>query len=306
MFAFLIRRILQTIPVLFGITIVVFLIMQMVPGDPALLIAGEGATDEQLEQIRQQLGLDQPLTVQYFDYIKNVLQGDLGVSLRSNRAVSDEIMTRLPITLELAFWSILLSIVVGLIAGIITATNHRSFKDIGIMIAALIGVSLPNFWLGIMLILMLSVKFQIFPVSGWGSFSHLVLPVITLGTSGAAIIARMTRSSMLEVIRQDYIRTAQAKGVKQKYVTYKHALKNALIPVITVVGLQFGTLLGGAVLTESVFAINGLGRMIVEAIRMRDFPLVQGSILVVSILFVAVNFLVDLSYRFVNKKVDLN
>jgi len=157
-----------------------------------------------------------------------------------------------------------------------------------------------------MLILFFSVKFQIFPVAGWGSLSHLVLPVLTLGASGAAIIARMTRSSMLDVIGQDYIRTARAKGIKERYVIYKHALKNALIPVITVVGLQFGTLLGGAVLTESVFAINGLGRMIVEAIRMRDLPLVQGSILVVSILFVVVNLIVDLSYRFINKKVDLN
>lgn len=306
MFGYLIRRILQTIPVLFGVTIVVFLIMQLVPGDPALVLAGEGATEEQLEQIREQLGLNKPLAVQYIDYVKNVLQGDLGTSLRSNRPVLDEIMTRLPVTLELAVWSILLSIIFGLIAGIISATNHRSFKDIGIMIIALLGVSLPNFWLGIMLILFFSVKFQLLPVAGWGSFSHLILPVLTLGASGAAIIARMTRSSMLDVIGQDYIRTARAKGLKERYVIYKHALKNALIPVITVVGLQFGTLLGGAVLTESVFAINGLGRMIVEAIRMRDLPLVQGSILVVSILFVTVNFIVDISYRFINKKVDLN
>ena len=174
------------------------------------------------------------------------------------------------------------------------------------MIIALLGVSLPNFWLGLMLILFFSVEFLIFPVAGWGTFMHVVLPAITLGTGGAAIVARMTRSSMLEVIRQDYIRTAKAKGVKEKVIIYKHALKNALIPVITVVGLQFGALLGGTVLTESVFAINGLGRFIIDSIRMRDFPAVQGSILIVSIIFVLVNLTVDISYRFLNKRIDLN
>jgi len=306
MFNFIVKRIFQTIPVLIGVTVVIFLIMQMVPGDPAVLLAGESATEEQVQQLRNQLGLNDPLYVQYFDYIKNVFQGDLGTSIRSNRPVIDEIMVRLPVTIELAFWSIVVTIVLGLLAGVIAATNQRSFKDVGIMIVALIGVSLPNFWLGLMLILFLSVQFQIFPVAGWGSFAHIVLPAITLGTSGAAIVARMTRSSMLEVVRQDYIRTAKAKGVKKKYITYKHALKNALIPVITVVGLQFGALLGGTVLTESVFAINGLGRMIVDAIRMRDLPLVQGSILVVSLLFVLVNLIVDISYKFLNKKVDFN
>lgn len=174
------------------------------------------------------------------------------------------------------------------------------------MMVALLGVSLPNFWLGLMLIIYFSVGLQWFPVAGWGTFSHIILPAITLGTGGAAIVARMTRASMLEVIRQDYIRTAKAKGVRQRLIIYKHALKNALIPVITVVGLQFGALLGGTVLTESVFAINGVGRLIIDAIRMRDLPLVQGSILFVSVLFVIVNLLVDLSYRFLNKRVELN
>ncbi|MEQ6390887.1 ABC transporter permease [Bacillaceae bacterium S4-13-58] len=306
MFVFIIRRLLQTIPVLLGVILVVFLIMKMVPGDAALLLAGEGATDEQVAQLRTQLGLDEPIFVQFFSYIKDVLQGDLGTSLRSNRPVLDEILVRLPVTLELAFWSIIITVVLGLFAGIISATKQNSFQDIGIMVVALIGVSLPNFWLGLMLILYFAVQYQIFPVAGWGSFAHIILPAITLGTSGAAIVARMTRSSMLEVIRQDYIRTAKAKGVKQKYITYKHALKNALIPVVTVVGLQFGALLGGTVLTETVFAINGVGRMMVDAIRMRDLPLVQGSILIVSVIFVLVNFLVDVSYRLLNKRVDLN
>ncbi len=306
MFVFIIRRLLQLVPVLFGVTLVVFLIMQMVPGDPAVLLAGESATPEQVELLRHKLGLDQPLMVQYANYMGGVLQGDLGTSIRSNRPVLDEIMVRFPITFQLALASIFVTVVLGVFAGIISATKQYSFSDISIMIIALLGVSLPNFWLGLMLILLFSVKFLIFPVAGWGTLMHVVLPAITLGTGGAAIVARMTRSSMLEVIRQDYIRTAKAKGVKQKVIIYKHALKNALIPVITVVGLQFGALLGGTVLTESVFAINGLGRFIIDSIRMRDFPAVQGSILIVSIIFVLVNLTVDISYRFLNKRIDLN
>jgi len=306
MFVFIIRRMLQMIPVVLGVILVVFLIMQMVPGDPAVLLAGESATKEQVAQLRDQLGLNQPLYMQYFEYVKNVATGDLGTSVRSGRPVAQEIFTRLPVTVELAFWSIIVTTVLGLLAGIISATKQYSISDISIMIVALLGVSLPNFWLGLMLILGFAVNFQIFPVSGWGSFMHVVLPAITLGTAGAAIVARMTRSSMLEVISQDYIRTAKAKGVKETYIVYKHALKNALIPVITVVGLQFGALLGGTVLTESVFAINGLGRLIIDAIRMRDLPVVQGSILVVSILFVIVNMFVDIAYRLLNKRVDLN
>ncbi len=306
MFVFIIRRMLQMIPVVLGVILIVLLIMQMVPGDPAVLLAGESATQEQVEQLRNQLGLNQPLFIQYIDYVKDVATGDLGTSVRSGRPVAEEIFTRLPITIELAFWSVLVTTVLGLFAGIISATKQYSLSDVSIMIVALLGVSLPNFWLGLMLILAFAVNFQIFPVSGWGSFMHVVLPAITLGTAGAAIVARMTRSSMLEVISQDYIRTAKAKGVKETYIVYKHALKNALIPVITVVGLQFGALLGGTVLTESVFAINGLGRLIIDAIRMRDLPVVQGSILIVSILFVIVNMFVDIAYRLLNKRVDLN
>jgi peptide/nickel transport system permease protein len=306
MFTFLIRRILQIIPVLFGVSLIVFLIMQMVPGDPAQLVAGEGATEQQIQSIRHDLGLDQPLYVQYFHYAGHLIQGDLGQSIRTGRPVLDEILARLPITMELAFWSILITIVLGVLAGIIAATKQNSFTDVGVMILSLIGVSLPHFWLGIILILYFCVQLQWFPVAGWGSFAHVILPAITLGTGGAAIVARMTRASMLEVIRQDYIRTAKAKGVHERLIIYKHALKNALIPVITVVGLQFGSLLGGTVLVESVFAINGVGRLIVDAIRMRDLPLVQGTILFVSVLFVIVNLLVDLSYRMLNKRVELN
>lgn len=306
MLMFIFRRILQLIPVLFGVVFVVFLIMQMVPGDPALLIAGEGASRETVEQIRHQLGLDKPFIMQYFSYIGNILQGDFGVSIRSNRPVLDEVLIRLPITIELALCSIVITVVIGMIAGIISATKQYSWTDVSIMIIALLGVSLPSFWFGLMLIFYFSVQIQIFPVSGWGTWMHMVLPALTLGASGAAIVARMTRSSMLDVIRQDYIRTARAKGVKERVVIYKHALRNALIPVITVVGLQFGALLGGTVLVESVFAINGLGRLIVDAIRMRDLPMLQGGVLIASVIFVLVNLIVDILYRHFNKRIELN
>jgi peptide/nickel transport system permease protein len=306
MFVFIIRRIFQMIPVLLGVTLVVFLIMQLVPGDPAVLLAGEGATEEKIQQVRQQLGLDRPLAVQYIDYVLDVAKGDFGESIRTNRPVIDEIMTRLPVTIQLAFVSIIVTVVLGLIAGVVSATKQYSLSDITLMIIALLGVSLPNFWLGLMLILYFSVKLHLFPVAGWGTWQHMVLPAITLGTAGAAIVARMTRSTMLDVIRQDYIRTARAKGVKERVIVYKHALKNALIPVVTVVGLQFGSLLGGTVLTESVFAINGLGRLIVDAIRMRDLPMVQGAVLVVSVIFVCVNLCVDIVYRLLNKRIELN
>ncbi|TQR17744.1 nickel ABC transporter permease [Psychrobacillus soli] len=303
---FIIKRLMQTIPVIIGVTIVVFVIMQLVPGDPAVLLAGEGATKETIEALRQQLGLHQPLYIQYFDYVSNLLRGDMGFSLKNNQPVLQEIMTRLPITLELAIFSTLITIVLGMLAGIVSAIRPYSILDTVVMVVALLGISLPSFWFGLMLMYSFSVKLQIFPVAGWDSMLHIVLPAFTLGAGGAAIVARMTRSSMLEVIRQDYIRTARAKGVKERVIIYKHALRNALIPVITVVGLQFGALLGGTVLVESIFAINGLGRMIVDAIRMRDLPVVQGGVLVASLVFVVVNLIVDILYRLFNKRIELN
>lgn len=303
---FIAKRLMQTVPVVIGVTIVVFVIMQLVPGDPAVLLAGEGATEATIEALRVQLGLHQPLYVQYFDYIGSLLQGDMGVSLKNNQPVLQEIMTRLPITLELAIFSTLITIVLGMLAGIISAVRPYSLLDTVVMVVALLGISLPSFWFGLMLMYTFSVKLQIFPVAGWDSMLHIVLPAFTLGAGGAAIVARMTRSSMLEVIRQDYIRTARAKGVKERVIIYKHALRNALIPVITVVGLQFGALLGGTVLVESIFAINGLGRMIVDAIRMRDLPVVQGGVLVASLVFVVVNLIVDIMYRLFNKRIELN
>ncbi|WNS76689.1 ABC transporter permease [Bacillus sp. DTU_2020_1000418_1_SI_GHA_SEK_038] len=307
MFIYILRRLIQTIPVMIGVTLAVFLMMHLIPGDPAQIMAGENANPEQVEQMRENLGLNDPLYEQYFRYVSNAVQGDLGTSIRTNRAVSNEIFdSRFWITVQLAVFGTVLAVLGGLIAGIVSATRKGSLADISLMLVALFGFSMPNFLLGIMLIYFFAVNLGWLPVVGWGSFEHMILPVITLGTVGAAIIARMTRSSMLEVIDQDYIRTAYAKGVSDRLVIYKHALRNALVPVVTVVGLQFGGLLGGAVITETVFAINGLGRLIIDSIRAHDFPMVQGTILVCAVLFVIVNTLVDVTYRFINKRIDLN
>ncbi|MCP3740086.1 nickel ABC transporter permease [Rossellomorea sp. BNER] len=306
MIFYIFRRLLEVIPVVFGVTLVVFFIMQMVPGDPAVILAGEGASKEAINLLRDELGLNRPLYVQYGDYILNVFQGDFGTSLKSQQPVLQEVMARLPITIELAFYSTLITIVLGMTAGIISAVRPYSATDITVMIVALLGISLPSFWLGLLLMYIFSVQLQILPVAGWDSILHIILPAFTLGVGGAAIVARMTRSSMLEVVRQDYIRTARAKGLKGIVIIYKHALRNALIPVITVVGLQFGALLGGTVLIESVFAINGLGRMIIDSIRMRDLPMVQGGVLIASLVFVFVNLFVDILYRFFNKRIELN
>lgn len=306
MILFLVKRLLQTIPVIIGVTLVVFLIMQMVPGDTAQILAGEGASQETVENLRKEYGLDQPLHVQYIDYMQGVLQGDFGTSLRNNQSVYSEIMARLPITVELAFYSTLITIILGVIAGIASAVRPNSASDMTVMVIALLGISFPSFFLGLLLMYIFSVQLGWLPVAGWDSVLHMILPAFALGASGAAIVARMTRSSMLEVVRQDYIRTAKAKGLNSYLIIYKHALRNALIPVITVVGLQFGALLGGTVLIESVFAINGLGRLIVESIRMRDLPMVQGGVLVASLVFVFVNLLVDILYKFFNRRIDLN
>ncbi len=312
---YIIRRLLQTIPVLIGVTILVFSLMHLVPGDAAKIIAGEGASDQTVENIRERLGLNDPLYVQYGTFVGNAVQGDLGSSIRSGRPVMDEIASRFWITFELAFYSTIVAVFLGLIAGIISAVRHYTLTDVTVMIIALFGLSMPNFWFGLLLIQWFaignwmpeSLEFLKMRPSGWGDdWRQVVLPVLTLGTGGAAIIARMTRSSMLEVIGQDYIRTARAKGLTERIVVYRHALKNALIPVVTVVGLEFGGFLGGAVLTETIFAINGMGRLTIDAIRTRDFPMVQGTVLVISVLFVVVNLLVDVSYRYLNKRIDLN
>ncbi|MFW5826861.1 MAG: ABC transporter permease [Alkalispirochaeta sp.] len=304
---YLARRLVQMIPVLLGVVFLVFMLLHLVPGDPAIIMAGERASPEQLELMRERLGLNDPIIVQYGRYLGNALQGDLGVSVRNDRPVTQEIFNqRYGITLQLAGMSVLLAIFIGVTAGVVSAVWRYSIFDTLIMLLALFGLSMPNFWLGIMLIYWFSVQLPVLPAAGWGDMAQAILPVVTLGTGGAAVIARMTRSSMLEVINQDYIRTARAKGVREAVVINKHALRNALIPVVTVVGLQFGFFLGGSVLTETVFAINGLGRMMVAAINARDFPVIQGGVLVASVSFMAVNLVVDVTYKFLNKRIELN
>ncbi|MDW7738640.1 MAG: ABC transporter permease [Bacillota bacterium] len=306
MLQFFVRRLIQTIPVVIGVTILVFSLMHLIPGDPAQIIAGEAAPAAQVEAIRERLGLNDPIPIQYLRYMGNLLQGDLGQSIRSSRPVTGEIQARFWITMRLAIYSMVVSIFIGLIAGVISAVRKYSLLDSLLMVVALFGLSMPNFWLGLMLIKYIAIELALVPPSGWGTWQQAILPVLTLGTGGAAIIARMTRSSMLDVINQDYIRTARAKGLKERVVIYKHGLKNALIPVVTVIGIEAGMLLSGTVLAETVFAINGMGRLAIDAIRARDFPLVQGIVLVFALTFVLVNMLVDISYRYLNKRIDLN
>ncbi|MFD2654614.1 ABC transporter permease [Gracilibacillus thailandensis] len=306
MFQFIVRRIIQLIPVLLGVSIIVFSLMHLTPGNPAQIIAGESAPKETIEQIENRLGLNDPIPVQYFNFVKDAVMLDFGSSWRTSLPVSQELWPKFWVTFELAVYSTIFSVFLGLIAGIISAVRQYSFADVGIMLVALFGLSMPNFWFGLMLMQWFSIKLGWLPPTGWGSPEQVILPVITLGTMGAAVVARMTRSSMLDVISQDYIRTARAKGLKERVVIYRHALKNALIPVVTVIGLQFGSLLAGAVLTESVFAINGMGKLIIDRILARDFPVVQAAVLIIAVVFVFVNLIVDISYKFLNKRIDMD
>lgn len=303
MHKYILRRLLLLIPVILGVTFIVFTIMYFTPGDPAQLILGESAQPEAIEALREEMGLNDSFIEQYFRFVTNAVKGDFGRSYTTKRVVFDEILTRFPTTLKLTVVGVALAVIIGIPVGIISATRQYSLMDSVSMIAALLGVSMPNFWLGLMLILVFSVGLGVLPSSGLSDWKSMILPAITLGTSAAAIVTRMTRSSMLEVIRQDYIRTARAKGVAEKKVINKHALKNALIPVITVIGLQFGYLLGGAVLTESVFSISGIGRLLVEAIRQKDTPTVLGTVVFMATTFSIVNLFVDILYAYVDPRI---
>lgn len=303
MISYIIKRVLQMIPTLFGVSIVVFILIHSVPGDPAQLIAGNDASEQDVELIRERLGLNQPLYLQYGDYILRLLQGDLGTSLRSDRPVLEEILTRFPTTITLTMMAIMIMISVGLFAGIFSATKPNSVRDNASMMFSLFGISMPVFWLGLMLILAFSYYIPIFPSGGNSSFKSFILPALAIGISSSAILARLTRSSVLEVVNQDFIRTARAKGVRERLVVYKHALKNALIPIITIIGLEFGHLLGGAVLAETVFSMNGLGRYIIQSIQFRDYPAIQGCIFFIATIFVIVNLIVDLCYSLVDPRV---
>ncbi|MGG1659971.1 nickel ABC transporter permease [Brevibacillus sp. NRS-1366] len=303
MLSYIARRLLQMIPTLIGVSLLCFIIIHSVPGNPAHLIAGVDATAEEIRIVTERLGLDRPLYEQYGSYVWGLLQGDLGTSLRSDRPVVEEILSRFPNTIMLTLLSVVIMVIIGLFAGVISATKPNSIQDNTAMMVSLFGISMPVFWSGIMLILVFSYYLQWLPSGGSTQFKHYILPALALGLSSSAVLARLTRSSILEVINQDFIRTARAKGVREKLVIYKHTLKNALIPIITIIGLEFGHLLGGAVLTETVFSMNGLGRYIIQSIQFRDYPAIQGSILFVAALFVIVNLVVDLCYGSVDPRI---
>jgi ABC-type dipeptide/oligopeptide/nickel transport system permease component len=312
MVAFLIRRILGLVLVWLGVTILVFSIMHLAPGDPAMIILGPKATAESLARLRHELGLDQPLPVQYLRWLGNVLQGDFGRSLQLKRDVSELLWTRFRATALLATAATVIAVAIGLTAGVVSATRQYSVWDRAAMLLALLGFCLPVFWLGLILQIGLAYRLPVFPVSGMNApgqsgfldtLHHLVLPAVTLGIGPAAVIARMTRSSVLEVIRQDFVRTARAKGLAERVVILRHVLRNALIPVLTIVGLQVGYLFGGAVLVEMVFSWPGLGLLMVNGILARDFPVVQGAVLIVATTYVLVNLLVDVLYTLVDPRV---
>ncbi|MFG3614204.1 ABC transporter permease [Rummeliibacillus stabekisii] len=328
------RRLLQLIPVLLGMTFIVFLMIRAIPGDPAQVILGQQATKEAVAALRASLGLDNPWYIQYFHYLGDLITGDLGESMRTKTPVADELWPYLAATLELSLCAMILAVIIGVNAGIISAWFQNSWFDYAAMIIALIGVSMPIFWLGLMGQWIFGIQLDFLPTSGredprnpvspitslyiidtliQGRFDqfivviqHLILPAFALATIPMAIIARMTRSSMLEVMRSDYVRTARSKGQKMFFVVYKHALKNAIIPVLTVIGLQTGLLLGGAILTETIFSWPGIGRYIYDAIGFRDYPVIQSGILIVAFIFIMINLVVDILYSVIDPRIKYN
>jgi len=328
---YIIKRLLQIIPVILGVTIIAFALIHLAPGDPARTMLGQHATETEINEIREKYGLDKPLYVQYFVWLGDVLQGDLGRSILTHEQVATEIAARFPNTIELAIAAMIFAIIIGGLAGIISATKQYSITDYTVMGVALFGISMPVFWLGIMLMMIFGVTLGWLPIGGRidllipfnrvtgfmvidsiitgngaaliSVLRHLILPAIALGTIPMAIIARVTRSSMLEVLRQDFIRTERAKGLTERKVIYKHAIRNALVPVVTVIGLNFGLLLSGAILTETIFSWPGVGRLVVNAVYARDYPLVIGCILVFALVFVIVNLITDILYTFIDPRI---
>lgn len=292
-------------PILLGVLALVFLMRALIPGDPVeVILGGQTADRETLAQIREQLGLDRPLPLQFAQFVGSALQADFGTSIRTGRPVLEEIGARYPTTLALASGSMLIAIVVGVGTGILSAVRQGSLWDFASMLVSLIGVSMPSFWLGLLLMRWFSVELRWFPVLSGDDPVGLVLPAVTLGVGAAAIISRLVRSSMIEILSQDYVRTARAKGVRSSGITFKHALRNALIPTVTIVGIQFGFLLGGVFIVESVFAVNGLGFYAITAIQQRDFPVIQGVIVIVATTYVVINLLVDLSYALFDPRIS--
>ena len=304
MLRYIVRRVLFLIPVLLGVAFCVFTLLYLTPGDPARMVLGDLATEDAVQEFRNREGLNDPFLVQFGNYVwKAVTKGDIGRSYITKRSVAQEVLAAFPATLKLSALAMVIAILVGLPCGILSAIKQYSLFDTVTMIFAMIGLSMPVFWLGLLLILLFSVHLRWLPSSGFGTFKAMILPAISLSAQAISRVTRMTRSSMLEVIRADYIRTARAKGQKESVVIWVHALHNALIPVVTLCGLQFGHLLAGAILTESIFAIPGVGRLMVSSIMQRDYPMVQGGVLFIAIVFSIVNLLVDLVYAYIDPRI---
>ncbi|QIA27621.1 ABC transporter permease [Thermaerobacter sp. PB12/4term] len=300
---YIIKRLFAAVITLLGVTFAVFLTVRLIPGDPAVVVAGPMASAEEVERIRTQLGLDRPFLEQYGTYLSRLIRGDLGVSARTQQPVLREILARLPYTLELALVSGALATITGVAAGVIAATRRYTLFDYLASFGTLLGVSMPVYWLGLLLIVLFAVRLQLLPAAGADEPASIVLPALTLTAYSVALVARMTRATMFEVLEQDYVRTAWAKGLPLRRIIYRHALRNALVPIVTVVALQFGALLGGAVLTESVFAWPGIGLLLVDSIFARDFPMVQGIVLIYSTMIILLNLGVDLLYAYVDPRI---
>jgi ABC-type dipeptide/oligopeptide/nickel transport system permease component len=306
MHRYLIRRLVLTIPVLLGVATLVFALIHFIPGDPAQAMLGEGATPEEVQQLRERLGLNRPLIVQYGSFLKGLAHGDLGVSLRNDQPVTAQILERMPATAELAFASMTVAILLAVPLGIVAAVWRGTAIDFGAMTLSLVGISVPNFWLGPLLAIIFSVELGWLPVGGRGTLAHLVLPAVTLGAALAAILARMTRASLLEELREPYVLAARAKGVSRTRAILYHAFRNSLIPIVTILGLQFGVVLTGAVITETIFAWPGIGRLLIQSISFRDYPLVQGCVLLIAVTYVGVNLLTDLTYSFLDPRIRVD
>ncbi len=304
MLTYIARRLAVSVVTLLGVTIIAFALVQLLPGDPARTIAGLLASEEEVERIRTRMGLDEPVPVQYAQFVGRLATGDLGVSARTRRPVAQEIGVRLPKTIELAAVGTIIGSVLGIVGGVVAARFRTRFPGHAISMGSLVGISMPVYWLGLLLIMVFAVNLGWLPAAGAERRASIILPGFTIGLFTVALVARMTRASMLEVLEQDYVRTAVAKGVANRNVIYRHALRNAFIPVLTVIGIQFGSLLGGAVLTEFVFAWPGIGRLLVDSIFARDFPMVQGIIVVFALMFIVVNLIVDILYSYVNPKIQ--
>ncbi len=300
--SFVLQRIIATIPVIFGVITITFCLIHLVPGDPVDIMLGDRASQVDREMLRQELGLDKPIIHQYISYLGNLLKLDFGISLFSKRPVFEEILERIPATFELTIFAMFWALLIGIPFGVLAATRQYSWIDNSVLIFGLLGMSIPRFWLGPVLILIFSIKLDLFPVGDRGGLEHIILPSLSLGLALGAILIRMTRASMLEVIREPYIQTALSKGLSLFFVYFKHALRNAAIPIVTIVGLQFGTLLTGAVITETIFDWPGLGSLFYQGIQQRNYPLVQACVLLISLTYVFVNLLTDLIYMFINPR----